>query len=74
MPKGTNHAFPLWFFRVTVSSDRHFFRKRPPIEMSEMIEMIEVIEMIEAIEMIWESAGWGCAFWCGSGGVELVIS
>ena len=69
MPKGTNHAFPLWFFRVTVSSDRHFFRKRPPIEMIEMIEMIEVIEMI------WGSGGGGCAFWCGSGGgVELVIS
>ena len=54
--------FRLWFSGVAVSSDRHFFRKRPPIEMIKMIEMIKVIEMI------WGSAGWGCAFWCGSGG------
>ena len=30
--------------------------------------MIKVIEMIKMIEMIWESAGWGCALWGGSGG------
>ena len=45
IPKGTNHAFSLWFSRVAVSSDRLLFRKRPPIEMIEMVEMIEMIEM-----------------------------
>ena len=33
---GTNHAFPLWFSRVAVSSDGHFIRNRPPIEVIEV--------------------------------------
>ena len=66
--KCTKHAFRLWFARVGVFIDRHFYRKRPPIE------MIEQIEMIEMMEMIWDRLARDTLRGGPGGGVQLVIS